>query len=93
VVNYDLSLRKELELSDIFNLRSKYLESISLYCGNQLSRQSDFIFREALAPRARISTVGILPPMEFVSILTRVESSAVLAAKNGFLRINSAALP
>ena len=52
VVNYDLSLRKELELSDIFNPRSKYLEFISLYCGNQLSRQSDFIFKEALAPRA-----------------------------------------
>jgi hypothetical protein len=52
VVNYDLSLRKELELSDIFNPRSKYLEFISLYCFNRLSKESDFIFEEALAPRA-----------------------------------------
>jgi hypothetical protein len=51
-MNYDLTLRKELELSEIFKPRSKYLEFISLYCVNRLSKQSDFIFEEALTPRA-----------------------------------------
>jgi len=51
-MNYDLTLRKELELSEIFRPRSKYLEFISLYCVNRLSKQSDFMFKEALTPRA-----------------------------------------
>ncbi len=51
VVNYDLTLRKELKLSDIFNRRSKYLQFISNYCVNELSTQSEFIFEEALTPK------------------------------------------
>jgi hypothetical protein len=51
-INYDLTLRKELELSEIFTPRSGHLEFISLYCVYQLSKQSDFIFEEALTPRA-----------------------------------------
>lgn len=53
VVNYDLTLQKELKLSDIFNSRSKYLEFISRYCHYQLSKQSEPIFEEALTPKAR----------------------------------------
>jgi hypothetical protein len=53
VMNYDLTLRKELKLSDIFHGRSNYLEYISRYCLNELSRKSEFLFMEALVPRAR----------------------------------------
>jgi hypothetical protein len=65
VVNYDLSLKRELKLSDIFQRRSKYVEYISRYCRNELSRKSEFLFTEALAPKAKnfkswnISSEGI----------------------------------
>ena len=52
VVNYDLSLGKELKLSDVFTPRSKYLEFVSRYCFDELSKQSGFMFEDALAPHA-----------------------------------------
>ena len=53
VVNYDLTLRKDLKLSDIFRRRSKHLDYISRYCVNELSRKSEFLAVDALAPRAK----------------------------------------
>ncbi len=53
VVNYDLTRRRELKLSDVFHRRSNYLEYISRYCVNELSTKSEFLFTEALLPRAR----------------------------------------
>lgn len=52
-LNYDFTLRKELTLSDIFRRRSNYLEYISRYSLNEFSRKSEFLFKEALTPRAR----------------------------------------
>ena len=52
VLNYDLTLKKELKLSDIFRRRSNYLEYISRYCLSEFSRKSEFLFKEALTPRA-----------------------------------------
>jgi hypothetical protein len=52
VVNYDFTLRKEVKLSDIFSPRSKYLEFVSRYCFNELSKQSNFMIEYALDPRA-----------------------------------------
>ena len=46
VRNYDLTSRKELKLSDLFTPRSKYMEFLSQYCANELSKQSDSKFRE-----------------------------------------------
>jgi hypothetical protein len=52
VINYDLVLRKQLKLSDLFKPHSKYLEFISNYCMDELSRRSEFNFEEALRPMA-----------------------------------------
>jgi Protein of unknown function (DUF3298)/Deacetylase PdaC len=53
-VNYDLASGKELKLSDIFKSGSKYLEFISSYCIDELSRDNKrgALFRKALAPAA-----------------------------------------
>jgi hypothetical protein len=40
VLNYDLTLRRELKLSDLFKPRSKYLEFIAEYCATRLSARS-----------------------------------------------------
>lgn len=51
VVNYNLTLRKELKLSDLFTPRSKYLEYLTHYCENELSKQSESTSRKiSLAP-------------------------------------------
>jgi hypothetical protein len=42
VVNYDLTLQKGIELSDIFQRRSEYLRFISKYCANEFSKKSRF---------------------------------------------------
>ena len=54
-VNYDLASRKELNLSDMFKPKSKYLEFIAQYCREDLSKQPDggFMFSEALSPKAK----------------------------------------
>ena len=52
-VNYDLILRKELNLSDLFKAKSKYLEFIAGYCREELSKQpGGYQFDEALSARA-----------------------------------------
>ena len=53
VVNYDLRLQKEVKLSDLFKPRSKYLEFISEYCAQQLSKQQKLLFEEALSLNAK----------------------------------------
>lgn len=50
-VNYDLSLHKELKLSDVFKPNSRYLEFIARHCREELSRQV-FMFSDALASGA-----------------------------------------
>jgi hypothetical protein len=54
VMNYDLTFRKELKLSDVFKRQSKYMEFISRYCMDKLSKGPgyllDSMFRESLAP-------------------------------------------
>jgi hypothetical protein len=52
IVNYDHVLRKQLKLSDLFKPHSKYLSFISNYCIDELSKRSEFMFKEALAPVA-----------------------------------------
>jgi hypothetical protein len=56
VMNYHLTLRNELKLSDIFKHRSKYLDFICHYCLNKLSTRPEYspdsMFKEALAPEA-----------------------------------------
>jgi hypothetical protein len=52
VINYDLVLRKQLKLSDLFKRHSKYLEFISHYCIDELSKRLKFMFEEALTPMA-----------------------------------------
>jgi len=52
-VNYDLTSGKLLKLSDIFKPGSKYLEIISLYCNDELSRNTGRApVARAIAPRA-----------------------------------------
>ena len=51
-LNYDLTLRKELKLHDLFQPRSKYLEFISHYCITELSKKSEALFEDALKPEA-----------------------------------------
>lgn len=55
-VNYDLTLRKELKLPDIFKPHSNYLAFIGRYCTDELAKQpaSTSIFNDAFA---RPSTV------------------------------------
>jgi Protein of unknown function (DUF3298). len=53
-VNYDLTLRKELSLSDLFKAKSKYLEFIAGYCREELSKKlGGFLFDGALSARAQ----------------------------------------
>jgi hypothetical protein len=53
-LNYDLASGKELKLSDMFKPRSNYLEVISRYCINELSRDNQReLNNEALAPTAK----------------------------------------
>lgn len=51
-LNYDLALRRELKLGDLFDSRSKYLEFISRYCVTELSKKSAGLFEDALKPNA-----------------------------------------
>jgi hypothetical protein len=51
-LNYDLTLRKELKLHDLFKPRSKYLEFISHYCITELSKKPEALFENALKPKA-----------------------------------------
>ena len=52
-VNYDLTLRKELELSDIFKPDSKYLEFIERYCKDRLAKSPAraYLFNDAFTRR------------------------------------------
>ena len=65
VINFDLISRKQLKLSDLFRRHSNYLNFISHYCEDGLSKTSEFIFDEALTPTAEnfrswnITTDGI----------------------------------
>jgi Deacetylase PdaC/Protein of unknown function (DUF3298) len=54
-VNYDLALKKELQLADIFKRDSNYLEFLSQYCLGELSQQGDprFMSTGNLGPNAR----------------------------------------
>jgi hypothetical protein len=52
VINFDLISRKQLKLSDLFKRHSNYLDSISHYCEDELSKTSEFMFEEALRPTA-----------------------------------------
>ena len=54
-VNYDLALRKELKLSDIFKPKSKYFEFIARYCTEELSKRprTSYIFSRAFSPKAK----------------------------------------
>ena len=51
-LNYDLTLRKELKLHDLFYRRSKYLEFISRYCITELSKKPEHLSEDALKPKA-----------------------------------------
>jgi hypothetical protein len=52
-LNYDLTLHRELQLSDIFKVRSSsYLDFISRYCANEFANTSSLLFEEAIAPKA-----------------------------------------
>lgn len=51
-VNYDLSSGRPLSLADVFNPHSKYLQFVSHYCIDELTkRHGDSIWKEELAPR------------------------------------------
>ena len=56
VINYDLILRKELRLADLFKGRSKSLEFLSHYCMEELTKGPDgprqLLSEETLAPVA-----------------------------------------
>ena len=55
VINYDLASYRILKLSDVFKPGSKYLEFISEYCIEQLSRGGDGgqLWKDELAPVAK----------------------------------------
>ena len=53
VVNYDFRSHREVKLSDIFKPGSKYLEVISRFCIERLSRTSDSLWTKELAPVTR----------------------------------------
>lgn len=65
-VNYDLTSGKPLKLSDIFKRDSKYLEFISKYCIDVLSRNPSSYIKEGLSPTAanfenwHITTKGVM---------------------------------
>jgi hypothetical protein len=52
-LNYDLTLRRELKLHDLFEPHSKYLEFISRYCLTELSKKQEALFEDALKPKAK----------------------------------------
>ncbi len=52
-VNYDLESEKVLRLADIFKPNANYLRLISQYCLNELTKQDNFVFKEALTPKAK----------------------------------------
>ena len=51
-VNYDLAARKELQLSDIFKPRSRYIEFLTRYCKDDLTKSLGSIFDDAPKPVA-----------------------------------------
>lgn len=52
--NYDLKKGKLLKLSDIFKADTDYLQLISRYCTNDLTkRHGETFFRDALSPKAK----------------------------------------
>jgi len=51
-LNYDLTVRKELKLPDLFDHRSKYLEFISHYCITELSKKPEGLSEDAIKPKA-----------------------------------------
>jgi len=55
VINYDLASKRLVKLADLFNPGSKYLELISEYCIEQLSRgeYGEHLWKKELAPVAR----------------------------------------
>ena len=55
VVNYDLAAKRLVKLADLFNPGSKYLEQISEYCIEQLSRAEfgEWLRKNELAPVGR----------------------------------------
>jgi hypothetical protein len=50
VVNYDLGLKKEVGLSDIFNPRSDYMEFFAQYCTKELLKNPEGMFDNAIPP-------------------------------------------
>jgi hypothetical protein len=55
VINYDFRSNRQIKLSDIFKPGSKYLDAISEYCIEELSRRKDgeHVSENELAPLAR----------------------------------------
>ena len=52
-VNYDLTTGKQLKLAELFKSRSKYLELISSYCTDQISKRTGLkVKAEALKPES-----------------------------------------
>jgi peptidoglycan-N-acetylmuramic acid deacetylase PdaC-like protein len=83
VMNYDLSSRKQLKLSDLFKRHSKYLEFISRYCIGKLSKGPDYVldsvFQESLPLSKNFESWNITPD-EFVLALMHATSTAVRRA-------------
>jgi hypothetical protein len=52
VINYDFVLQRELKLADLFTRHSKYLEFMSRYCKDELSKRGEYMFEEKLKPVA-----------------------------------------
>lgn len=53
-INYDLKLRRALQLSDLFKPDTKYLDFISRRCVTELSNKSTYLFAEALSKRSAL---------------------------------------
>ena len=51
-INYDLKLRRALQLSDLFKPGAKYLDFISRRCAAELSTRSTYVFAETLSKRS-----------------------------------------
>jgi len=51
-INYDLNLRREIQLSDLFKPGTKYFNFISSRCATELSNKSTYLVEEALAKRS-----------------------------------------
>jgi len=54
--NYDLKLRKELKLSDVFKPNSKYLQFVSIYCTEELTNRAERVYlsNEKLEPSTTV---------------------------------------